>query len=273
MLLFHAPFFSSIPQASIQAYQMDWKTQFFVFLATPLISSLLFMGMIIGGYVEMNHPGLSFPGFIAAASLFLIVLSSYSLQLANWLELIMLLTGITLILAEVFVLPTFGLLGVLGIVLFFAGLFGMLLPNLGSVKFEYDTHSLNAAGQYLIERLAWLCGSLVMSAAAIFFLGRTLMPSFSGFNRFVLSGHEQEASKGFVAGDNPTDLPQEGSEAEVFASLRPAGKIIAAGRIYDALSSGEFIDSGEKVLIVRVEGSSIFVKRKLPEEIRPGDVR
>ena len=36
MLLFQAPFFSTIPQATIHAYKMDWKTQFFVFFSdTP----------------------------------------------------------------------------------------------------------------------------------------------------------------------------------------------------------------------------------------------
>ena len=65
---------------------MDWKTQFFVFLATPLVSSLLFMGLIIGAYIEMNNPGLSLPGFIAGICLFLIVLPSFSLEIANWLR-------------------------------------------------------------------------------------------------------------------------------------------------------------------------------------------
>ena len=148
MLLFQAPFFSTIPQATVHAYKMDWKTKLFVFLATPMVSSLLFMGLMIGGYIELNHPGVGLPGFVAGTCLFLIILSSYSLEIANWLELIILLTGVVLILAELFVLPTFGLLGVLGIILFLAGLFGMLLPNLGSVKFEYDTHTLNAAGEY-----------------------------------------------------------------------------------------------------------------------------
>ncbi len=262
MLLFQSSFFSSIPQVTIQAYKMDWKTQFFVFLATPLVSSLLFMGLIVGVYIEMNHPGLSLPGFIAGTCLLLMILSSFSLELANWLELIMLLTGLVLILAELFVLPTFGLLGVLGIILFFAGLFGMLLPSLSSVKFEYDTQTLNAAGQYFIERLAWLCGSLILSVIIIAILARYVFPSFPIFNRFVLVGHEQEASRGFVAGDNPADLPQPGTRAEVFATLRPAGKIITQDRIYDAVSTGDFINAGEQVIIVRLEGSVIFVNRE-----------
>lgn len=262
MLLFQAPFFSTIPQATIQAYQMDWKTKFFVFLATPLISSLLFMGLIIGAYIEMNNPGLSLPGSIAAICLFLIILSSFSLEIANWLELILLLTGLVLILTELFVLPTFGLLGIMGIIIFFVGLFGMLLPSLGAVKFEYDTQTLNAAGEYFFRRLAWLSGSLILSIIIIAFLARHVLPSFSAFNRFVLAGHEQDASKGFVAGDNPAELPQPGTQAEVFATLRPTGKIIVQGHIYDAISTGDFIEAGEKVIIARLDGSVIFVHRE-----------
>lgn len=256
MLLFQEPYFSKIPQATVHAYQMDWKTSFFVFLTTPLISSLLFMGLMIGGYLELNHPGLSFPGFIAGACLFLIILSSYSLQLANWLELIILLTGIVLILVELFILPTFGLLGVLGIFLFLGGLFAMLLPNLGSVKFEYDTHTLNAAGEYFFRRLAWLCGSLIASVAVIVVLARYVVPGFAAFNPFVLVGHEQE---GYIAGDKPSTLPQPGTKGEVFATLRPAGKIIIDDKVYDAVSTGDFIQAGEKVIVARLEGSVIVV--------------
>lgn len=261
MLLFHAPFFSQIPDAKIDAYQMDWKTKFFVFLASPLISSILFMGLMIGAYVEFSNPGLSIPGIFAGTCLFLMILSHYSLQIANWLELILLLTGLILILVELFVLPTFGLLGVLGIILFLGGLFGMMLPNLNAVKFEWDTQSFNAAGQYFFERLAWLCGSLILSLCVIIFLARTLLPAFSAWNPFVLSGHEQDASRGYVAGADQKDLPSVGATAEVFATLRPAGKIKVKERIYDAISMGELIDAGEKVIVVKVEEGVAFVNR------------
>lgn len=262
MLLFQVPFFANIPNAQIQVYQMDWKTQFFVFLATPLVSSLLFMGLIIGAYIEMSSPGVGLPGFVAVTCLFLIILSSFSLQLAHWLELILLLTGLVLILAELFVLPTFGLVGVLGIILFFMGLFGMLLPSINSVEFEYDTHTLNAAGEYFIKRLAWLCGSLILSLIITVLLARYVLPSFPIFNRFVLVGHEQDASQGYVSGENPKDLPPLGTRGKVFATLRPAGKIIVDDKIYDAISTGDFIDAGEEIRVVRLEGSVIMVNRE-----------
>ncbi len=40
------------------------KTQFFVFLATPWVASLLFTGLIVGAYLEFSQPGLSLPGAV-----------------------------------------------------------------------------------------------------------------------------------------------------------------------------------------------------------------
>ena len=74
----------------------------------------------------------------------------------------------------------------------------MLIPGVSSVSFELDSHSLNAAGEYFMKRLAWLCGALILSTVIIVLLARFVLPGFTGFNRFVLTGHEQE---GYIAGD------------------------------------------------------------------------
>ncbi len=162
MLLFHASFFDKIPHAIVDAYKVDWKTKFFAFLASPVVSSLLFMGLLVGAYIEISSPGVGFAGTLAGTCLFLIILSSFSLELANWLELILFLTGLMIVLVELFVLPTAGLLGVVGVILLIVGLFGMMLP-IGSAGYEYDTKTLNAAGEYLVNRLAWLSGALLLS--------------------------------------------------------------------------------------------------------------
>lgn len=259
MLLFQAPFFSRIPQATIDAYRMDWKTRFFVFLTTPLISSLLFMGLIIGAYMELSNPGLSLPGSLAAICLFLIIISSFALEIANWLELILLVTGLALLLVELFLLPTFGLFGFVGLILFIIGLFSMMVPGINSVGFEYDTKTLNAAGKFFLNRLAWLCGALILSLGIIAYLARYLTPNLMGFKRFILTGHEQEASLGYVAGESPENLPLIGSVGEALTTLRPSGKIAIQDRIYDAVSTGELIEAGEAITVVRLEGSVIIV--------------
>ena len=145
-LLFTAPFFSTIPNAEIVEYQMDWKTRFFTLLANPAVSSALFLGLMLGLYMEMSSPGFGLPGTVALVSLFLIALSSFALEIAGYLELILLLTGLAILLVEIFILPTFGLLGFIGLLFFLAGLLGMLLPGLKGFEFEWDTKTVNAAG-------------------------------------------------------------------------------------------------------------------------------
>ncbi len=257
LALFHQPFFNAIPNATVEAYQMDWKMLFFSFLMSPLISSLLFMGMTIGFYMEFSAPHFGIPGTVAVTCLFLILLSSFALEIGNWLELILLLTGFVIVLVELFVLPTFGLLGFIGALFFLMGLFGIMVPGIDSVDFEFSTFSLNPAGVAVVQRLAWFCASLLLSCIAIFFIARYAPYSkLSSFKRFVLEGHEQV---GYIAGEAHKDLPQPGEEGEVFVTLRPSGKVIIQGNIYDALSIGPLIEKGEKVVVVNLDGSTIMV--------------
>lgn len=261
MLLFHYPFFKNIPNAVIDSYQMDWKTQFFVILANPIVSSILFLGLMVGAYLEMTTPGVTLPGSIAAICLFLIILSSFAQEIGNMLEIILLVTGLLIILVELFILPTFGLLGIAGIICFLAGLAGLMLPGIGSASFEFDTQTLNAAGEAFFNRLAWLSATFVVGLIIIALLGRYVVPAFGGYNRFILSGHEQDASQGYIAGENPAELPLPGSEGIVVATLRPSGKISINDQLYDAISAGALIDKGEQIVVVRLEGSVIVVDR------------
>lgn len=266
MALFQQPFFKDIPNATISAYQMDWKTRFFALLATPLVSSMLLLGLMLGAYLEFNTPGFGVAGTVALTCLFLIALSSFSLEIANWLEVILLLVGLAVILVELFVLPTFGLLGVVGVIFFLMGLFGMLVPGIEDVHYEFDTHSFNAAGQAFFERLAWLCGTLVVAFLAMALLARYVTPSLAKFSRLVLSGNEQDAAKGYIAGDNPQELPQPGARGHVMATLRPAGKVVINDAIYDAISAGSFIEQGTPIVVVKLDGSVIVVSDELTEE-------
>ncbi|MBA3958719.1 MAG: hypothetical protein H0X51_10060 [Parachlamydiaceae bacterium] len=258
-LLFQYPFFAKIPQATIDSYRMDWKTQFFVLLASPVVSSILMLGLMMGFYLEMNTPGFGIPGTIALLCLFLIALSTLSLDIASWLEVIFLLTGILIILVELFVLPTFGLLGFIGIVMAIGGLFAMLLPELKGVDYDVDTKTWNIAGQALLTHLAWLCATLVVGFLLIFLTARYVTPKFAAWSRLVLVGDEQDADRGYIAGDDPKQLPQPGAKGQALATLRPAGKVIIEDRVYDAITSGNFIERGTNIVVSRLDGSVIVV--------------
>lgn len=258
MGLFHEPFFDQIPQVTVDSFQSDWKVKALGFLAHPIVSSLLLMGLMVGFYMEMTSPGAALPGSIAVICLILMLLSSYAQEIAGILEILLLCIGLALIAVEVFLLPTWGLLGFVGIVSLLAGVFGLTLPNIKNISFDLDTHTWNAAGQVFIERLGWLCLGLILSLVIIALLWRYFVPHFKPFQRFVLKG-EQEAAQGYYAGLNPATLPQPDSQGIVVATLRPAGKVEIGGKLYDAVSDGAFIEEGSAIRVVRLEGSKMVV--------------
>jgi len=259
MLLSRAPGFSEASEAVVEAYRMDWKTQFFVLLATPIASSILMLGLIVGWNLEVNTPGFGLPGAVALTCLFLIAISSLSLEIANWLELIFLAAGLLLVLTEFFLFPTGGFLAIIGSLFFIGGLFAMMLPGLGTIDFQFDTGSLNAAGELFFQRLAYFSATLVLAFVILALLGRYVTPSLAGFNLFVLTGHEQEAKEGYIAGEAPSNLPQPGAAGVAVTTLRPSGKIEVAGTLYEAVTDGAFIEKGEKIVLDRLEGSVIVV--------------
>lgn len=256
-LLFTAPFFHQIPDAEIDAYQMDWKTRFFMLLASPIVASLLSLGLIIGLYMEFNTPGFGMAGGFALLCLFLIMLSSYAQEIGNFLELILMLGGLTLLALDLFVIPTFGIVGIAGIVLFLIGLFGMMLPGLGSISFEFDTGTFNAAGEAFLHQLIWLSGTLVLALILIALLARYVMPAFAGWQRFVLTGGEQV---GYSAGAE--HLPNKGASGVVVATLRPGGKVMIEENIFDAVSLRGFMEKGTAIVVTGLDGSTLIVEEK-----------
>ncbi|MCB1149531.1 MAG: serine protease, partial [Chlamydiia bacterium] len=258
MLLFHQPFFKSIPNATIDSYKPDWKTSILTYLASPIVASALFMGLLIGFYVEINTPGFGLPGAIGLTCLFLIILSSYSIDAVNWLELILIGIGVALILVDLFLIPSFGIVGGLGILLALGGLFALMIPGLENIDYEFDTGTFNAAGEYALRRLAWLSGGFIVSLVIVGLLARYLFPLLAPYSRFVLAGSEQT---GYTAGISVQELPAVGSRAEALTDLRPTGKIEFEGKEFEAMSEGSYIEKGSALRVTRHEGNVLYVER------------
>lgn len=261
-LLFQYPFFQNIPQAEIDEYQMDWKTRFFTLLAHPVVTSILFLGLMFGIYIEISSPGFGVPATIAITCLFLLILSSFALEAIGWLEVILFFAGLAIVLIDLFFVPTFGLLGVVGIIFMIIGLLGMMLPGIESLDFDFDTKTFNAAGEFVIKRFAWFSATLLIGIIGIAILARYALPKFHPFTRFVLRGNEQDASRGYIAGESAKNLPQPGVKGEVLATLRPAGKVMIDNQVFDAVTSGEFIERGTLIEVAYLDGSVIVVKRR-----------
>lgn len=253
-------YFQSIPGLKIENFQVDWQLRFLAFLSSPVVSSILFMALLVAFYMEMSSGGFGVAGAVGLISLFLILLSSFALEIIHWLEPILLLFGILLVSLEFFFFPTLGILGVVGALFVIMGLVGIMVPGIESVSFEDNT--LNAAGEYVMTRLAWLSGSLLAAIAVISLLSRSMGPKFAVLKKITLTDEKrsQAAIVGTMAPSPLTELPQIGAEVVVTAALRPAGKVFDGTRDVDALSTGNFIAEGVRVKVVSIEGQKVVVE-------------
>lgn len=266
VLLFQQPPFDILSGAIVDSYQMDWKVTFFAWLAHPMVASVLFLGMLMGFYMEFSSPGFGLPGGVATVCLTLIILSSFALQAVSALELILLCIGLLLLAVELFVIPGFGVVGIAGILFMLTGILGLMLPNLDAVDFDTTTGTWNAAGEVFIERLAWLSGAFVMAIVLMFVWAKYFMTQFTLFQHLVLQGSEENSSEGYQAGIASRDLPSVGAQGFAATTLRPSGKIEVEGTLYDAMSASSFIEKGEKIIVVRIESGKPIVDPQSEEE-------
>ena len=255
--IFQEPYLAQIPNAFIISHK-DWRIDFFTILSHPVVASLLLMGLIVGLYIEINTPGFGFPGSIALGCLALILLSSFASHAINWIEIIILVAGLILLALELFVIPGFGITGILGILLTIIGLFALMLPGISKLNiFDLDTFRL--VGMTFIERLAWLCGALVFSIIVIVLLAKFFSHRFFRFSNLILKG-EQESKEGYVSGIPRDKMPEEGEIGETVTPLRPSGKVHIGDNLFDGITQGGYLDANVPVEVVRVEGSKIVVR-------------
>ncbi len=110
----------------------DWRAQLLAAITHPAIALILLMIGIYGLLFELMNPGTAVPGITGAVCL---LLAMYALQLlpVNYAGLALILLGVACMIAEAF-LPTFGALGLGGIVAFVAGALMLIdtdLPGYG----------------------------------------------------------------------------------------------------------------------------------------------
>src|SRR5262249_13530486 len=105
--------------AEIVPQEMRLKQKFLNILANPNVAYLLMMAGVLGLYVEFTHPGVFFPG-IAGTICLLLGLTALQVLPINYSGLALIVLGLALLISELF-LPSFGILGVGGILAFVLG--------------------------------------------------------------------------------------------------------------------------------------------------------
>lgn len=104
---------------TLNAQPLSWKEQFLSVVATPTVAYLLLMIGIYGLILEGMHPGALLPGTLGGICL---IVALFALQVlsVSWAGFALIILGAILLVAEAFV-PSFGVLGLGGIVAFIIG--------------------------------------------------------------------------------------------------------------------------------------------------------
>ena len=218
----------SLKGAEVREISMTWMTRLFDFLADPNVAWLLLMAGLLGIYVEINTPGLGVPGLLGAVCL---VLVGFAFQIVpfSWLGLAVLLLGVGLMVAEIFV-GSFGVLFAAGVVCLLIG--GSMLfdvPELSDLTISFWSVLVPVVG-----------GFAAFGALVIFAVSRTMLSKqTAGVSELI------------------------GQRGKVATALAPDGKVFVRGEYWNA-SADEEIAQGESVEITAVEGLRLRVRRADP---------
>jgi membrane-bound serine protease (ClpP class) len=240
---------NGIEKYTIERFELGPSERIIAFFLNPFISGLLILIIIGGIYFELQTPGVGFPLIAAVTALVLYLVPYYLNGLAEYWEIIALLVGITLIILEIFVLPGFGIAGIAGIALTMGSLILIMLNN--------DVFNF----EFVPMRQIWIAGatSLVAVLGAVFILiaGASRIASSKALHGVALSD-TQGAKQGYTANFFPG--PMKGKTGSAFTVLRPSGKVMIEGRVYDAYTRGDYIPKDQPIEVVNDEGSSLQVK-------------
>lgn len=233
--------------AEIISVTSNWAEDFVRFLTNPIVSSLLIMIGLIGLYTEIKTPGWGLPGTLGLICLALFFGSGYILQLASIIEIIIFVLGLILLLIEIFVIPGFGIFGIIGIALMIAGLF------LGLIS-DFPIVDMNLISLAIIQLAFTFFATAIVIALLIKFLPKTNM-----FNKLILQEKVKEKS-GYAIKEKFIDLI--GKEGIALTDLRPSGTALIDGKRIDVVTEGDYITHNTSIIVKSVEGSKIVVGEK-----------
>lgn len=233
--------------AETRTVSSNWAEDVVRFLSNPIVSSLLIMIGLIGLFTEIKTPGWGFAGTAGVIALALFFGTSYILELATIWEIILFIIGVILLIVEIFVIPGFGIIGVLGIILMISALFFGLITDI-------DIATTNAISIAIIQ----LASTFVLTAIVIYFIWKFL-PKSQTFNKLILNENLNFKS-GYAAKQDFNKLV--GKVGKAITDLRPAGTIILENERIDVVTEGDYIEKNNDVMIKKIEGSKVVVVRK-----------
>jgi membrane-bound serine protease (ClpP class) len=200
----------------------DWRTDLLAVITNPTVAYGLMVIGIWGLLLEGYNPGAVLPG-VAGSICLLIALFAFQILSVNYAGLALVVVGTAMIIAEFF-FPTYGSLGVGGLIAFVVG---------SLILFDTDVPGMNV-GRPLIAAFATVGGLMILG---IVYLATRAM------RHPVTTGAESMI----------------GADAEVVADFTGKGRVRYGGELWNARSE-RALHAGELARIVKVEGLTLWVE-------------
>ncbi len=253
--------------SSLVRLNESWSELLVVYLSNLIVKAVLILIFLVALFLEMTHPGLILPGAIAATALVLLVGPLLFIDLAAWWAIAAILLGIGALLLEFFVLPGFGIFGVLGLLLLFVGLLGAFVGPSSEGLFPNTTRGRHD--------LAYGVVTLVLSAGTsgvlVYLIGKHI-GSLPVVGRLVLKDDRSDGGGLLAAmGTEPAAIVP-GMVGTALTPLRPSGRVQVGDQIIDAVSDlGFVIPAGSPVRIVSADQFRTSVELLPPSQVNsPG---
>ena len=231
--------------AEVRRPRQTWAESVVRMITHPVLSSILMAVGVLGIIIEIQTPGVGVPGALGLISLGLFFWGHWIVMLAGWEELLLVATGLVLLAIEIFVTPGFGAAGIFGTLALVGGL-GLSMVGAG------------AAWEMVVIAAGRVAASLLLAVAGAAAMVGTL-PRLPFGRRLVLQ-EELTAGAGYASAPE-SDMRWLGRSGVTVSTLRPAGIAAFDGERVDVVSEGTFIDAGEAIDVIHVDGNRIVVRR------------
>ena len=221
------------------------------------IGPVLFMLGVLGIFIEMKTPGFGIPGIAGLCLLTIFFFGHHVAGLAGFEDIALVVVGLILLGLEIFVIPGFGIAGMLGILCIAAGTILGMIPHIPEIPTELPTIDAPDIMDYLTGAL-WRF--LIILGGAItggYFLAK-ILPRTGPYRQLVLDTSLRNED-GYTSGDvRYKELI--GQQGIAQTTLRPSGIVQLGEDRLDVVTRGDMIDKGDNVVIVEVHGARIIVE-------------
>jgi membrane-bound serine protease (ClpP class) len=225
--------------AQVVTSEPNWAEGVVRFFSNPVVAPFLLTLGFLGLITEIKTAGFGLAGVAGLLSLSLFFGSHLIVGLAGWEDIIIFAVGVALLGVEIFLIPGFGLFGVLGVGGMLAGLY---LSLVGGLPTSAD---FTRAGLVLTTTMLLI----VVTAWAMI---RSLPRSSRFLKSGIILGKGMERAAGYVSATPRRELV--GAVGKAITDLRPSGTGLFGDERIDVVSESEWITEGTPIRIVSAEG-------------------